>query len=327
MRNEIYEKISQSRKRYLSELNQKEHQSEIPQEKPSEDVAKEKSTIDTESITIQLGEWVKSKNLKWEIKNSFLNTFKKIPLEGIKEKLNKLSNGIQQKLMRTNQKFTSRSDKFMEGFVSYSNRIFEDRYESTDVENSNMGAFKLQTTSSRQIVWELEDTGKNQEFIPPFSESQLGYFLKRIENTFIKAWKNFRFSIEFDGASLEYVNETGNEPMRDERKQIKFVQISEIKDTILYVPMMDGIQKQSNRIGNKLQGKLSESRRTKQFFHKPIHLLYHTGKKKIGQLTLDKLIVSILKLPFSALQKKSPATRLQGLNHKKFCLVDPHFVE
>ncbi len=306
MRNEIYEKISQSRKRYLSELNQKEHQNEIRKEKTSEAVEKAKSTFDPESITVQVGEWVKSKNLKWEIKNRFVNLFQKIPLEGIRERLNKLSNGIQQKLRGTNQKITAHSDKFMEGFVSYSNRIFEDRFESTDIDNPNLNALILQTNSSRQIVWEFADVNSNQYLLPTFSESQLGYFLKKIENAIIRSWKNFRFSIEFDGASLEYIDEVRIIPLSEEGKHIDFVQTCKTKDTNLFVQIEKGYAKQDNSVFNELEcEKTRFFERMKQFFNEQIFMFLFKRKEKTSFPKKNKLSDSRLKLPLRYNTKKA----------------------
>ncbi len=315
MRNEIYEKISQSRKRYLAELNQKNHQNEVPEEKPLEPFKKpkSKSKADIESMNFQLMEYWRSVEPNWGISAKLKEAFQRTRFEGFNEKLGKLATGLKRKLRKANQRFSSSSDKFVESFVIYSNRIFEDRYESVDPEKPDMNGLTLQTASSRQMVWEFEDTCKDQEFLPPFSESQLGYFLKKIENTFIKTWKHFRFSIEFDGASLEYVDEVGIEPMYDEGKKIDFVQISKAKDTIPIVSMRDDIGDQAKENGRNFQNGLSGLRRTKQFFKKTEHSLFSTGEKIMGQLWLDRSIGSVLKPPLKIVHKKSPATRLQGL--------------
>jgi hypothetical protein len=221
MRNEIYEKISQSRKRYLSELNKKEYQKETPKEKASKAVVKENFSIDPESIIVKLGEWVKSENLKWEIKNRFMIAFRKIPLEGIKGKLNKLSVGIQRKFKRVNQKFTSHSDKFTENFVSYSNRIFEDRYERVDLENQNTNGLVMQTPISNQIVWEFADPVTHQDFLPTFAESLLGELIEKAKNHVINVWRSFVFSLAFDGAMLECRNDFAVKPSNDAEKTIR----------------------------------------------------------------------------------------------------------
>ncbi|NOX45989.1 MAG: hypothetical protein GXO89_03305, partial [Chlorobi bacterium] len=169
MGNEVYKKISQSRKRYLAELNQKNHQNnEIPKEKPFEPVKKpkSKSKADIESMIFQLMESWQSVKPNWGISAKLREAFHRTPFEGINEKLGKLTTGLKRKLKKANQRFSSSSDKFMEGFVIYSNRIFEDRYERVDPEKPDMNGLTLQTASSRQMVWEFEDTGKDQEFLP-----------------------------------------------------------------------------------------------------------------------------------------------------------------
>lgn len=312
MRNEIYEKISQSRKRYLSELNQENRQNEILGENPSEVIENEKSTIETESISIQFSEWVKSKNIKWEIKNRFVNNLNKIPIKGIKEKLNKLSDGIQHKLKRANQKLTSHSDEFMEGFVRYSNRIFEDRVESTEDGNPIINALVLPTNLSRQIVWEFAETTSNQNLFTPFLESQLGYFLKKTKDTFIRTWKNFRFSIEFEGASLEYEDEVRNIPLGEEGRQIVLLQTCENKDTIPIVPMTTDNKKEEYAAIDKSEGTIIRSlKRTKMFFCEQQTNSFYLRIKKASLPIINNYIGFVRKLPFikKALQHRHRALK------------------
>ena len=314
MRNEIYEKISQSRKRYLSELNQENRQNEILREKSSEGIGKAKSIIEPESTSVQLGEWVKSKNIKLEIKNRFANNLNKIPIKGIKGKLYKLSNRIQHKLKRANQKLTSRSDGFMEGFVSYSNRIFEDRYEGTDNGNPIVNALVLPTNSSRQIVWEFTETTSNQYLLPPFSESQLGYYLKKAKDTFIRIWKNFRFSIEFEGASLEYEDEVRNISLSEEGRHIVFMQTCEKKDTIPIVPMTTDNEKKDNTTIDKPEGTIIRFlERTKMFFREQIINSFYIRIKKADFPIMDNFIGFVRKLPFI---KKALQHRHRVVKHK-----------
>ncbi|RLD59949.1 MAG: hypothetical protein DRJ05_05585 [Bacteroidetes bacterium] len=204
MRNEVFKKISQNRKRYLIENSRieisNEERFEGPGAKMERPVIKSHSSSGKKNIPMGLG--IANSVTQFVIKQ-FENAKNNFPLENIKEKMDKIGAIRRQKLQSVNKKISKGSEKVFESFVSYSDRFFEDRFEEIDEGKPNINAFVLQTSGSKQMVWEFADTKTHKDFLPSFSDSYLGYFLKKIKNVFVNNWKKIIFFLEFDGALLE----------------------------------------------------------------------------------------------------------------------------
>lgn len=293
MRNEIFEKISQSRKRYLTELNQQNNYKETVKEKPAEAIEQSTPIVRVKSASFQFESLKQFMIINGEIKNKLGIVLKKIPIEGIKGKLSKLTEGLQQRLRRSNERFSSNSDKLMEGFVSYSNRIFEDRYERIDTENPNMKALVLQLESSRYMSWEFADPLTHRDFIPAYSDSRLGELLNRIEKVVVRGWKNFIFSLELDGASLEFSDEIRTKSFLNEKKiiDVEEAQIDVEQEIINF----SSISEQKLEIEEKYEKRddqkiLKFELKTKQFFSKQTYIYYFMRLRKLCISTINRFI-------------------------------------
>jgi hypothetical protein len=105
------------------------------------------------------------------------------------------------------------------------------------------------------------------------------------------------------------------------------MQTCKTKDTNLFVQIEKGYEKPDNSVTNKLECRKTRFiERTKQFFNEQIFMSFFYKKIKTSFPIKNKLIDSRLKLPLHD-TKKALQHRHRALDYKKFCLVDPHFIE
>ncbi len=220
MRNEVFKKISQNRKRYLIENSRIEVSKEKPVGKPR--TKKKRSGVKSPFLSVKtstsIGSGIAdsvSRFVTKKVDNGKIN----FAIDSIKEKMQKIGAFRRLKLQSANRKLSKGSEKIFDSFVNYSDRFFEDRFVKVDEDNPTLKSFALQSVSSTQMVWEFADTKTHVGYLPPFRESYLGYFMKKIRNSFIRNWRKFIFSLELDGVLLELtqsnkssITASGNNP-------------------------------------------------------------------------------------------------------------------
>lgn len=204
MRNEVFKKISQNRKRYLIENSRIETRKEVQLEETQTTVKKSKtiSPYLSEKATIPKGLGI-SDSVTQIVRKKLEEVKWNFPFENITKKMKEISFKRHQKLRSANRKLLKGLEKMLENFVSYSNRLFEDRYITVDSNNPNINSIVLQTNETKQLIWEFADDKTHRNIIPSFHESQLGYLLNKLENMLSRIWKKTIYSLEIDGVLLE----------------------------------------------------------------------------------------------------------------------------
>jgi len=204
MRNEIFKKISQNRKRYLAENSLIEISNDKPKDKPGSANDRPGTTSPSTSAktSLTLGSGLTNSVTRFVIKK-FEDARSNFPFDNIRDKMEKIGAVRRQKLQSANRKLTKGSEKIFENFVNYSDRFFEDRFVNVNETDPDLKSFALQTVGSPQLVWEFSDSKMQEGFFPPFHKSHLGYMIKKIENSFVRNWKKIIFSLELDGLLLE----------------------------------------------------------------------------------------------------------------------------
>lgn len=220
MSSEVYKKISQSRRRYLSELNQVQKKNIQPGNKANENIEKAESLKVNNHPKLQLSSAINTFANQIRIGKRIRNILQNFPVEEMKGFINKRYYLLQKWIFANNQRFSGRSERLMDNFVNYSNRIFEDRYENPNHDNANLRLSALCQNHSSQVVREIEDAMQTDNFLTEFSESRLSEILDRARREFLKIWNNIIFSIEFESETIDFQTDIETIQKAKEKKLI-----------------------------------------------------------------------------------------------------------
>ena len=194
MRNEIFEKISQSRKRFYAEHL-----------KPSSTLTENNQEIGKERKTNKdLSEFL-SKNKK---NTSSDMKFDLVKIRAInKEKLKRFSTSIrncfalfQHNMQKVNQNINNRTERMAQGFYNLSSGMFEDSYEDVAITDIKRGVVVMQTVQAREMVWEFAYPVKSNISGDETINDKINLTIIKIKGLVRKAVREFRLFWEYDGA-------------------------------------------------------------------------------------------------------------------------------
>ena len=194
MRNEIFEKISQSRKRFYEE----HFNSSLTLTEYNPEICKKIETGKGLSDFL-------SKNKKNTVPDM---KFDLVKIRGInKEKLRRLSTSIrnclallQHNMQKVNQNINNRTERMAQGFYNLSSGIFEDRYEDVTITDTNRGVVVMQTVQAREMVWEFAYPVKLNISGGETINDKINLTVFKVKGLVRKAFREFRLFWEYDDA-------------------------------------------------------------------------------------------------------------------------------
>ncbi len=130
MRNEVFEKIKQSRMRYLAELKNSEEREPEDDNKKAPD---EKNEENEKNEKFHFPDLTQKLSLNFDI-SEIAGTID-MGLKGLKSVVSKFFGIINSVFKSTGEKINDTTDKLTERFYNYSSGFFEDRYEYVEIEN------------------------------------------------------------------------------------------------------------------------------------------------------------------------------------------------
>ncbi len=158
MRNEIYEKIKQSRMRYIAELKKAEiikRQNENKPEKPQYDNIKDSGTDDNDHL-FEIPKFRKQVSFPYvNIDTTGIISLLKKCGRAVRSGTGYLVNKIHTYTLVINRELNSKADKMTDGFYNYSSRFFEDRYEYVEI-SENQGVKSIAVLPEISVITENE---------------------------------------------------------------------------------------------------------------------------------------------------------------------------
>ncbi|MCD4790465.1 MAG: hypothetical protein K8R37_10730 [Bacteroidales bacterium] len=210
MRNEIFEKISQNRKRFYEEHFKSS--STLTESNP--EISKEKKTGKSLSGILSKNKKITVPDMKFDL----------VKVRGInKEKLKRFSTSIrncfalfQHNMQKVNQNINNRTERITQGFYNLSSGIFEDRYEDVAITDIKRGAMVMQTVQAREMVWEFAYPVKLNISGDETINDKINLAIIKIKGLVRKAFREFRLFWEYDDAI-----DSEPEPNRIKASEIK----------------------------------------------------------------------------------------------------------
>ena len=210
MRNEIFEKISQNRKRFYEEHFKSS--STLTESNP--EISKEKKTGKSLSGILSKNKKITVPDMKFDL----------VKIRGInKEKLKRFSTSIrncfalfQHNMQKVNQNINNRTERITQGFYNLSSGIFEDRYEDVAITDIKRGAMVMQTVQAREMVWEFAYPVKLNISGDETINDKINFAIIKIKGLVRKAFREFRLFWEYDDAI-----DSEPEPNRIKASEIK----------------------------------------------------------------------------------------------------------
>ncbi len=210
MRNEIFEKISQNRKRFYEE--HLKSSSTLTESNP--EISKEKKTGKSLSGILSKNKKITVPDMKFDL----------VKVRGInKEKLKRFSTSIrncfalfQHNMQKVNQNINNRTERITQGFYNLSSGIFEDRYEDVAITDIKRGAMVMQTVQAREMVWEFAYPVKLNISGDETINDKINLAIIKIKGLVRKAFREFRLFWEYDDAI-----DSEPEPNRIKASEIK----------------------------------------------------------------------------------------------------------
>ncbi|MBC8489954.1 MAG: hypothetical protein H8D45_28385 [Bacteroidetes bacterium] len=194
MRNEIFEKISQSRKRFYEE----HLKSSSTLTESNLEICKERETGKGLSDFLSKNKKINFPDMKFDL----------VKIRGINnEKLTRLSTSIrkcfalfQHNMQKVNQNINNRTERMTQGFYNLSSGIFEDRYDDVAITDTKRGVVVMQTVQAREMVWEFAYPVKLNISGDATINEKINLTVFNIKGLVRKAFREFRLFWEYDGA-------------------------------------------------------------------------------------------------------------------------------
>ena len=194
MRNEIFEKISQSRKRFYEE--HLKSSSTLTESNP--EICKERETGKGLSDFLSKNKKINFPDMKFDL----------VKIRGInKEKFRRLSINIrncfalfQHNMQKVNQNINNRTERMTQEFYNLSSGIFEDRYDDVAITDTKRGVVVMQTVQAREMVWEFAYPVKLNISGDATINEKINLTVFNIKGLVRKAFREFRLFWEYDGA-------------------------------------------------------------------------------------------------------------------------------
>lgn len=194
MRNEIFEKISQNRKRFYEEHFKSS--STLTESNP--EICKERETNKGLSEFLSKNKKITFPDIKFDL----------VKIRGInKEKLKRFSTSIrncfalfQHNMQKVNQNINNRTERMTQGFYNLSSGIFEDRYEDVAITDIKRGVVVMQTVQAREMVWEFAYPVKLNISGDETINEKINLTVIKIKGLARKVFREFRLFWEYDDA-------------------------------------------------------------------------------------------------------------------------------